>query len=84
MWDAYWLTGLDIGGVRPFGGPDGMTLILRTPGGDWVIDGPSYRYGEVVGSGWKRKGEPPHLTVTPSIVMPGFHGMLTNGFLVPV
>jgi hypothetical protein len=83
MWDAHWLTGLDVGGARPFGGPDGLTLIVRTPGGDWVIDGPSFKDGKPWGPGWRRTGEPPHLTVNPSINMPGFHGWLKNGILLP-
>lgn len=84
MWDASWLTGLSVCGARPFGGPDGRTFIVRTPGGDWVIDGPSFRDGEPVGLGWTRTGEPPRITVTPSIVLPGYHAWLRDGSLIPV
>lgn len=66
------------------GGPDGKTLILRTPGGDWSIDGPSFRNGEPCGMGWSRTGTPPVITVTPSIVLPTFHGWLREGLLTSV
>lgn len=32
MWDAYWLAGWRQG-------PDGLTLTVKTPGGDWTVDG---------------------------------------------
>jgi hypothetical protein len=35
MWDADWLHG--IGGA--YVGPDGISLHVRTPGGDWCVDG---------------------------------------------
>jgi hypothetical protein len=31
MWDAWWYD---------HKGPDGMCLVVRTPGGDWIIEGP--------------------------------------------
>jgi hypothetical protein len=33
MWDAHWMAH---GDVRT--GPDGITLAIRTPGGDWLVD----------------------------------------------
>lgn len=34
MYDADWLNGLEM-----FTGPDGIALTVRTPGGDWTVDG---------------------------------------------
>jgi len=74
MWDAWWYH---------FKGPDGRCLVVRTPGGDWVIDAKAQD-----GRGWTRTGEPPELTVKPSIGIGGdpgkgwkYHGFLTNGYL---
>jgi hypothetical protein len=33
MWDAHWMAHEDL---RT--GPDGITLVVRTPGGDWMVD----------------------------------------------
>ena len=44
-------------------GPDGKSYCVRTPGGDWHIDG-EYSHGR-----WTRTGTPPNLTVTPSILI---------------
>jgi hypothetical protein len=68
MWFADWMT---------WTGPDGKTLVVMTPGGEWCVDGPSSN-----GSGWKRTGTPPNVTATPSISMPRYHGWLTNGKLI--
>lgn len=80
MWDAHWLPGT-------FKGPDGMSLVVRTPSGDWTIDGPSRTNGKD-GPGWDRTGTPPNITVRPSIGMGGgdgkaltYHAWLTNGVL---
>ncbi len=70
MWNADWMT-------EKWNGPDGRCLIVKTPGGDWIIDGPSNN-----GAGWQRRGTPPLISVTPSILMPKYHGWLTDGFLV--
>lgn len=68
MWDAFWL---------PWKGPDGRSLVVMTPAGEWTIDGPSEGGGH-----WTRTGEPPKVTVQPSINFPGkFHGWLTAGVL---
>lgn len=78
MWDAHWM------GER-WRGPDGIALCVRTPGGDWLVDGPSYEDGRVQAErGWSRSGTPPHVTVLPSIEIPGrYHGFLRDGKLVP-
>ena len=79
LWDAPWF--LDF--KDPWAGPDGRSLIMRLPGnGEWAIDGPSSN-----GPGWTRTGEPPSITVRPSILShpssagPGYHGFLTDGVL---
>ena len=79
MWDADWL--LDMG--ETYTGPDGRCFIMRLPGhGEWTIDGPSSN-----GPGWERTGEPPKITVRPSILShpskmrQGYHGWLTDGVL---
>jgi hypothetical protein len=84
----YTLGGAPVGAMwrAPWYGPgkDGKgPLILKTPGGDWDIDGPASN-----GPGWTRTGEPPLITATPSIGMHNrdgswrYHGWLRNGELV--
>lgn len=64
------------------GGPH---LIVKTPAGDWDIDGKSRS-----GGGWTRTGEPPAITARPSIGIgpPNgeyqYHAYLTNGVLQDV
>jgi hypothetical protein len=76
MWDAPWFHGH--GGGHPRN-PDGLYLVVRTPAGDWLVDGPATN-----GPGWTRTGTPPLVTANPSI---GFgnpmhmHGWLRNGVL---
>lgn len=73
MWFADWYD---------FKGPDGHCLVVKTPGGDWVVDGPAYANGEPVGNGWTRTGEVPKVTASPSIHFVGkYHGFLRAGFL---
>ena len=63
-------------------GADGQSWLCKLPDGtDWLIDGPA---GNAPGKlpGWDRKGTAPLFTVTPSIKSPGYHGFLTDGFLV--
>ncbi len=73
MWDAWWLKGASRFKQRP----DGMCLIVRTPGGDWMVDGPSSN-----GNGWERTGEVPNITASPSILcQKAYHGYLKNGVL---
>jgi hypothetical protein len=42
----------------------------------WDIDGPSSSGGH-----WTRAGEPPNVTVSPSIMTPRYHSFLTGGVL---
>jgi hypothetical protein len=72
MWDADWYRGVE--GSTP--GDDGLHLIVRTPGGDWVVDGTSWS------PRWQRTGVVPCVTATPSIHFPGvYHGWLRAGYL---
>jgi len=74
MWDAWWYETK---------GPDGRCIVVRTPGGDWIVDYPCKD-----GKGWERTGEPPKVTARPSIGIGGeggkwkYHGFLTDGYLV--
>lgn len=43
-------------------------------GQHWLIDSKSSN-----GDGWKITGEPPLITASPSILVPGYHGFLQNG-----
>lgn len=71
MWDCWWFIDAD----DPWRGPDGRSLMVRLPSGeDWLIDGPS-----ATGGRWSRHGEPPRLTVVPSIRSQRYHGFLTDG-----
>lgn len=82
MWFADWM---------PFrAGPDGHTLIVQTPGGEWNVDGPCTncaKPGEKHHC-WEREGVPPKVTVKPgcgktcSIKCGNYHGHLVNGQLV--
>lgn len=69
MWNADWMS-------DQWKGPDGLCLIVKTPGGDWMIDAPSSQ-----GPGWRREGTPPRITVRPSILLPTYHGWLNDGVL---
>lgn len=69
MWYADWMS---------WKGPDGRSLVVMTPAGEWGIDGPSSN----VGRPWTRTGTPPNVTVNPSIHFVGrYHGRLRNGEL---
>lgn len=73
MWDAHWY---------PLRGPDGICLVVKTPGGEWYVDAPS-----TSGNPWTRTGAVPKVTASPSILInnrttPNYHGFLTDGFLV--
>lgn len=60
---------------------DGKVLACKTPGGVWIIDGRANN-GPKDAAGWSRTGEPPNVTVTPSIQAGWYHGWLRNGELV--
>ena len=83
MWDADWFRGeKHQSGLAYDRNPDGVVLCVRTPGGDWVIDGPSFTNRVETGS-WSRTGTIPNVTATPSIHIPGkYHGWLRDGYLV--
>lgn len=71
MWDATWW---------PTKGPDGKVLTVKLPDGvDWMVDGPSG--GKSDGKPWTRSGTPPEITANLSILTPGYHGFLRNGYL---
>jgi hypothetical protein len=71
MWYASWLVGLE-----KYDRGSGEVLVVRTPGGDWVVDGPSNTGGH-----WTRTGVPPEVTASPSIICGDYHGFLVKGFL---
>jgi hypothetical protein len=76
MWDAWWYN-------DHYKGQDGKCIVVRTPGGDWIVDGTARDGGR-----WTRTGTPPNITVKPSIGIGGekgkwaYHGFLTDGHLV--
>lgn len=88
IWRATWYEDLP-----EFIGADGQSYLVRTPGGDWAIDGPSTdqahnQIPKKVGGGWQRSGTAPKFTVRPSILIGKrpdgswtYHGFLTDGRL---
>ena len=67
----------DVDGYQRNG--DGMSLVCKTPAGEWLMDGPASN-----GPGWQRTGTPPDINVTPSIGIGNpmrMHGWLRNGWL---
>jgi hypothetical protein len=96
MWYLTWYKN-DETGVYCYGGPDNQPgLCVRTPGGDWVIDGRASNCAlpdDNVHRCWPRRGEAPNITVDKSfgntcnagggsIVSGNYHGFLRNGYLV--
>jgi len=78
MYDARWMA--DNGSYKRI---DGITLVVKTPAGEWCVDGPSYDGGKISGPGWTRSGKVPDVTARPSIHFPGqYHGWLTDGWLI--
>jgi hypothetical protein len=76
MWYADWMQ---------MKGPDGHTLVVRTPGGDWIVDYKASNSGKP----WERTGVPPKITANPSIGIgegPNggwkYHGWLRDGVLI--
>jgi len=75
-------------------GPDGICLMVKTPGGDWCVDGPSWENGvKKHEHAWKRTGKIPVVTATPSIHILStgydgaerstiYHGWLREGVLI--
>lgn len=71
MYHAWWHD-------RSWPGPDGRCVAVITPAGEWVIDAPSSNGG----TPWRRTGELPDVTATPSIHFPGrYHAHLRDGVL---
>jgi hypothetical protein len=80
LWDAWWLHGARTG-TAEYGGPDGRVIMVKTPAGPWVVDGPPADRPE---QKWTRTGEPPRITVRPSIRIGSpvrYCAFLTNGIL---
>ncbi|HZF19523.1 MAG TPA: hypothetical protein VE008_07430 [Burkholderiales bacterium] len=79
MWNADWMA--DGGG--PWRVVDGICLCVRTPGGEWCVDGPAWSDGKMQAErGWTRSGAVPDVTANPSILIPGkYHGFLRAGWL---
>ncbi len=82
MWWAPWLAG-EWGGEAYRTSRAGQPhLIVKTPAGEWDVDGPSSNNNA---AGWTRTGEPPLVTARPSIGIGEpfrFHAYLTDGVLV--
>lgn len=61
---------------------DGIFLQVKLPDGIWWdVDGPASN-GAPGSTGWTRTGVVPEITARPSIATPGYHGFLTDGYLV--
>lgn len=62
-----------------------LIVALPAPGGgrvDWCVDGPAWKGGQPYGDGWDVSGEPPLITVAPSINIVGvYHGYIQNGVI---
>lgn len=89
MWDATWFHG-----HKSYTGPDGMSLVVKTPGGEWMVDGRASnctKPDDDEHKCWVRKGVPPNITVSKdgntcaagagSILIHGYHAMLQEGEL---
>jgi hypothetical protein len=91
LYDAPWIRGTNWRGtleqdlLKAY--PDGLTVVVITPGGPWVIDGPSYDGTAHHPCPWTRTGDPRSpstFSVSPSINQTGsYHGWLRDGELVP-
>jgi hypothetical protein len=69
MWDGKWYWQK---------GPDGLSIYVQTPGGEWCIDSPANNSKKP----WDRTGVPPKITARPSILIGDrYHGWLTDGVL---
>jgi len=80
LWDAWWLRGASVGRTE-YGGPDGRVITVKTPAGAWVVDGPPI---DQPARKWTRTGEPPKITVRPSIRIGSpvrYCAFLTHGVL---
>lgn len=88
MWYAPWLDGAE------YCGPDGHSLWVKTPGGDWCIDSRASNCtlpNDHEHKCWIRHGTPPNITVDKngktcaagagSIMAGNYHGFLREGYL---
>lgn len=94
-WDAWWMP--DHAPWRM--GADGICLVVRTPGGDWMVDdfcSNCTRPGDYGHKCWPRRGDARACSVdvrkehgetcsagAGSFLMGGFHGFLHDGWIVP-
>lgn len=90
MWDAWWMT-------DDYKGADGLCLVVKTPGGDWMVDGRASnctRPDDWTHRCWTRTGDPRTGMVTVgktygptcaagagSIAIGRYHGFLVQGLL---
>lgn len=87
MWNAWWYG-------KFWQGSDGMSIMVKTPGGEWCIDSQASNCtmpGDTEHRCWVRHGKPPELTVDKngktcgagagSIGQRTYHGFLRNGWL---
>lgn len=89
MWFAYWMDGSGLW-CNP---GDGRSLIVKTPGGEWYVDGPcsNCTRRDEPHQCWVRHGVAPDVTVDKngntcsagagSISKPNYHGFLRGGYL---
>lgn len=91
MWFAPWYS--DLG--SDFNAPDGTSLIVKTPGGDWMVDSRASNCtmkDDKIHKCWVRHGQAPDITVDKngvtcsagagSVIRGNYHGFLRGGFLV--
>lgn len=94
MWPAPWLvrgehTGIDFFlsdahlAARRAGTITRDPLVVRLPDRtDFCVDGPTFSAGQRGSGGWHVTGEPPAITLTPSINIVGsYHGWIQNGVI---
>lgn len=90
IWEATWFNGF-----KGYCGTDGKSYIVKTPGGDWMIDGRASNCTlpeDDEHKCWCRHGVAPDFTVDKngltcnagagSIAIGNYHGFLKNGYLV--
>lgn len=89
MWDAVWFNKMPA-----YTGPDGICLVVKTPAGEWMVDGRASNCTmpeDNVHKCWVRHGVPPNITVSKdgntcaagagSILIKEYHAMLQEGEL---
>lgn len=87
MWNADWCSDW-------WKGSDGRSIVVKTPGGDWMIDSHASNCtmpDDEIHKCWVRHGEPPDITVDKdgvtcgagggSILCGNYHGFLRGGYL---